>query len=214
MAIITISRNSYSMGTAVAEKVAQELGYECISREVLLEASVKFDIPEEDLRHALQDPPNIFQSFSHSKERYVAYVRAAFLRHVQRDNVIYHGLAGHFFLTGISHVLKVRLIAETTERVRAAAEQNHLSERAARSAVRKKDSQRRKWSQHLYGIDTSDPHLYALVIRVKKMNAETAAKLICHTAREDCFQATEESRQKLEELAMAAEIKANLVDWR
>ena len=39
MSIITISRGSSSMGKAVAEKVAERLGYHLISREVLLDAS-------------------------------------------------------------------------------------------------------------------------------------------------------------------------------
>ena len=42
MAIITISRGSYQKGKEVAEKVARKLGYECISREILLEASDEF----------------------------------------------------------------------------------------------------------------------------------------------------------------------------
>ena len=47
MSIITISRGSYSRGVEIAEKIAKRLGYECISREVLLEASKEFNIPEE-----------------------------------------------------------------------------------------------------------------------------------------------------------------------
>ncbi|MGO9691663.1 MAG: cytidylate kinase family protein, partial [Syntrophobacteraceae bacterium] len=46
MAIITISRGSYSNGKEVAEKVAQKLGYKCYAREVILEASKEFNIPE------------------------------------------------------------------------------------------------------------------------------------------------------------------------
>ncbi|MBW1912541.1 MAG: cytidylate kinase family protein, partial [Deltaproteobacteria bacterium] len=45
MPIITISRGSYSKGKEVAEKVSQKLGYECISRDVLLEASEEFNVP-------------------------------------------------------------------------------------------------------------------------------------------------------------------------
>ena len=37
MAIITISRGSYSKGKEIAEKLAEELVYECLSRDVLLE---------------------------------------------------------------------------------------------------------------------------------------------------------------------------------
>ncbi|MGO8880778.1 MAG: cytidylate kinase family protein [Desulfomonilaceae bacterium] len=46
MAIITISRGSYYRGREVAEKLAAQLGYECISREIILEASKEFNIPE------------------------------------------------------------------------------------------------------------------------------------------------------------------------
>ena len=46
MSVITISRGSYSRGKEVAEKVAKQLGYECISRDILLEASEEFNIPE------------------------------------------------------------------------------------------------------------------------------------------------------------------------
>ena len=46
MAIITISRGSYSKGREVAEKLAERLNYECISREILIEASEHFNTPE------------------------------------------------------------------------------------------------------------------------------------------------------------------------
>ena len=46
MSIVTISRGSYSRGKQVAEKLAEALGYECISREIIIEASELFNIPE------------------------------------------------------------------------------------------------------------------------------------------------------------------------
>ena len=43
MGVIKISRGSYSKGKEIAEKLAQYLGYECISREILLETSDHFN---------------------------------------------------------------------------------------------------------------------------------------------------------------------------
>jgi hypothetical protein len=43
MGVITISRGSYSKGKATAEKLAQLLGYECISRDILLEKKISMD---------------------------------------------------------------------------------------------------------------------------------------------------------------------------
>jgi|GEM_PF-991888 len=50
MAIISIARECCSHGAEIAEKVADMLGYECISREILLEAAYFFNIPEQKLR--------------------------------------------------------------------------------------------------------------------------------------------------------------------
>ncbi len=59
MSIITISRGSYSRGKEVAEKLAQDLGYECLSRDILLEASERFNIPELKLVRAIHDAPSM-----------------------------------------------------------------------------------------------------------------------------------------------------------
>jgi cytidylate kinase len=117
MAIITISRGSHSHGKEIAEKVAQKLGYECIAREILIEAADQFNIPEVKLIKALENAPTMRNSFTYGREKYVSFIEEAFLAHVQKDNVVYHGLAGHFFLKDIEHALKVRIIADIEDRV-------------------------------------------------------------------------------------------------
>jgi hypothetical protein len=112
MSIVTISRGSYSRGKEVAEELAQKLGYRCFSRDILIKASEQFNIPEIKLIRAIHDAPSILDRFTFGKERYVAYIRSALLEQVQKDDVVYHGLAGHFFLQGIPHVLKVRITAD------------------------------------------------------------------------------------------------------
>ena len=67
MTIITISRGSYSKGKEIAEKTAQKLGYECVSRDVLLEASEHFNIPEIRLIRALHDAPSILERFTYAR---------------------------------------------------------------------------------------------------------------------------------------------------
>ena len=100
MSIVIISRGAYSQGKEVAEKLAARLGYVCISREIILEASKHFNIPEIKLARAIHDAPSILDRFTYGKERYIAYIREALLHHFQKDNVVYHGLAGHFLSKG------------------------------------------------------------------------------------------------------------------
>ncbi|MEJ2724699.1 MAG: cytidylate kinase-like family protein [Deltaproteobacteria bacterium] len=212
MTIITVSRGSYSRGKEVAEKVAQELGYECISRDILIDASDQFHIPEIKLVRAIHDAPSVLNRFIHGKEKYIAYIRAALLKHVKKDNIVYHGLAGHFFLQGISHVLKARVIADLEDRVKEEMEREGISAEEARYTLLKDDEERRKWGLQLYGKDTRDSSLYDLVVHIKTKTVDDAVSLVVHAARLPSYQSTPESRKLLNDLALAAEVKAALVD--
>jgi len=214
MPIITISRGSHSRGGQIAEKVATILGYECVSREILLETSQHFNIPETKLVRALHDGPSVLERFTYGKERYVAFIAEALLEHVQKDNVVYHGLAGQFFLTGVSHVLKVRILADMEDRVSLVVERDGVSADAARRTIKKDDEERYKWAHSLYGVDTSDPVLYDLVIHVRQITVDDAADIICHTAKLPHFQATAESQAAMNDLVLAAQARGVIVeDW-
>jgi len=212
MAIITISRGSYSKGRETAEKVAAALGYDCISREVLVEASEHFNIPEIKLERALHDAPSILQRFTYGKERYLSYISAAILERVQGDNVVYHGLAGHFLLQGVAHVLKVRILAELEDRVILELERDpKLDRKEAAVRIRKDDEERRQWSLRLFGEDPWNPGLYDLVLHIHKLNVQNAVDIICHAARLEQFQASRASQAALDDLFLAARVRAQLI---
>jgi cytidylate kinase len=210
MSIVTISRGSYSRGQEVAEKLALAAGYDCISRDVLLDASEYSDIPEAKLVRAIHDAPSFFERYTYGKERYVAYIRAAIMRHVQKDNFVYHGLAGHFFLQGVPHVLKVRIIASLEDRIEEEMRREKISADEARRILTKDDEERRKWSLALYGIDTWDSSLYDMVLHIKTMTVEDAVDLILHNL-EGPFSTTPESQACLDDLVLAAQVEATLI---
>jgi len=212
MAIITISRGSYSKGKEVAEKVAARLGYECISREVLLDASGRFDIPEVKLIRAIHDAPSILERFSQGKQAYIAYIRSALARRAQKGNVVYHGLAGHLLLKGIPHILKVRIIANLEDRVKSEMSREKISEEEARSLILRDDQERRKWTRGLYGLDPWDSALYDLVVHIHKLTVDDAVAFICEAAKLKQFEATPEARRKMDDLVTACEVKAALAE--
>jgi cytidylate kinase len=212
MSIVTISRGSYSKGKEIAEKVAQQLGYGCIGRDAIIESSKEFNIPEIKLIRAIHDAPSILERFNLSKEKYLAYLRVTMLEHFQKDNVIYHGLAGHFFAKDISHLLKVRIIADMEDRVKLEMKRAGISKREALRLLKNDDKERRKWCKYIYGIDKWDPRLYDLVIHIKKITVNNATDIICHTVRLEQFKATPESQKSLDNMLIAAKVKAAVVD--
>ncbi len=212
MSVITISRGSYSHGREVAEKLALKLGYECVSREIILNASKHFNIPGMTLVRAVHDAPSVLDRFSYEKQRYVAYVRQALLDSLQKDNIVYHGLAGHYFLRGVPHVLKVRILAEMDDRVAEEMKREGLSAEEARRALTKDDEARSSWGHYVFGIDTADPSLYDMVVHIRSLTADDAVEIIGQAVKLPCFQTTVESRKAMQRLSIAARMQASLME--
>ncbi len=215
MPIVTISKGSFSHGEQVADLVSKRLGYSSLSREMLLEESAtEYNVPAALLVRAAYDPPSFWERVSGGKDKFVAYVRAALLGHLCRDNVVYHGLAGQYFVEGVSHVLTVRIIASCAERAAIVMKRDDVDEATATASINNDDAERRRWSSHLYGIEVADASIYDLVINVDKLSVEEAADIICTTLALDRFKTTPASQQNLADLALAAQIKASLVDLK
>jgi len=214
MPIITISRGSYSKGKTVAEKVGAKLGYECLARDAIIDASKEFNIPEIKLVRAIHDAPTILERFNYSKEKYLAYLQVTMLEHFRRDNIVYHGLGGHFFVKDISHVLKVRIIADMEDRVKLEVERMGISQEEALRILKNDDNERCRWSKYLYGIDTCNAGLYDLLIHIKKITVDDAADIICQAVSLKQFRTTAQSREALNRLLIAARVKVALIDVR
>ena len=97
MAIVAISRGSYTGGIAVAERLATELGHPCTSREVVLD-DMDSGVDERELQSTLQDPPRFWEKTPGRIPAHLNLVRAALLRRAQAGGLVYHGYAGHLLL--------------------------------------------------------------------------------------------------------------------
>ncbi len=211
MSIVTITRGSYSRGKEVAEKLAEKMGYACISRDILLEASEEFNIPEIKLVRALHDCPKVLERFWGGTERYVKYYRSALLEHVRRDKIVYHGLAGHFFLRDIPHVLKIRINADMNTRVKEEMHRENISAEEALYVLRKDDEERRKWGIQVYGMDPWDSRLYDMVINISTLTLEDAVDIIYGVLQKPTFQTTAASQKMVDDLALSAKQQIELL---
>ena len=212
MSVITISRGSYSYGREIAEKLAEKLGYQCISREIIIKASEEFNLPEIKLKRAIHDAPSVLDRFTFGKEKFICFARETFLKYARKDNIVYHGLAGHFFVKDIPNVLKVRIVADIEDRIVEEMKRENISEEKARYILVKDDQERRKWSMFLYGIDTNDPNLYDAVLHVDRLNVDDIVEILFHMANRPCFQTTPESIKILDDILLSAKVKSALIN--
>jgi cytidylate kinase len=210
MAIITISRGCYSHGKEIAEKIALKLGYECVSREILIEASQFFHVPEMKLLKSLHNAPSILERMTHGQDMYLSYVQAALLEHAKKDNLVYHGHAGHLLIPEISHVLKVRVIAEFNQRVDFLQQKQKISKEEAAIVLENEDRERAQWTRYLYKIDINDSKIYDIVLNIGRLKISDACDIICAASQYDTYKETPASRKAISDLALSSHIKAAL----
>lgn len=208
MSIITISRGFFSGGQALAERVAQRLGYRCISREVLVEAATKSGVPEPKLSQYLEKMPGMWERLTTSRRLYLIFIQAAMCEFAQQGRVVYHGLAGQQLLEGIDHVLKVRLIAPFEYRIKTAMEREGLSHTAAVRHIQQVDEERLRRMRYLFEIDWRDPALYDVIFNLEHMSLETIADVVVHMAQHPEYRPTPASEKALADLVLSCRVKA------
>jgi cytidylate kinase len=212
MAIITISRGTFSGGQGLAERVAEKLGCRCISREILVATSVKYGIPEEKLTEAVNGVPGVLEHLHSARKRYLACVRAVLVNEATDENLVYHGHAGHFLLKNVPHVLRIRVIANMEFRIKSAMERNNLNEDQAVAYIKRVDEERARWTRFLYHVDWRDPSLYDVVINIDCVNLDTACNILINTADLQQYRPTGQSRKIIEDLALSSHLEAIIVN--
>jgi osmotically-inducible protein OsmY len=211
MAIITISRGTFSGGNALAAQLANRLGYPSLGREeAIQEATKEYGISMEKLTSAVKNPPSIWQQAIGPRIAYLKCLTASILEHAKDGNLVYHGYAGHMLLVGISRLLRVRVIADKEFRIQAAMKQMNFKRIEAIDYIEKVDKERSRWTYFLYGLEWQDPALYDLVLNLERMTIEDACEVIACRINLADFKATPESQKTFDDSLLSSRVWASL----
>jgi len=210
MAIITISRGTFSGGKGMAECLSGRLGYHCIDRDALAEKAATARVSQQDIRAALEAPPVIPGRFNHKRYLYLALIQAALMEEVRSGKAVYHGLAGQLLLKGAPTLLRLRIVAPLEVRIRMAQERLNLGRDEVIRYIEKIDQDRRKWTRFLYGMDWGDPSLYDLVINLERVSIEQACALVIAVIERPEFEFSPERQAEMNDLALASRVRAEL----
>jgi cytidylate kinase len=210
MAIITISRGTFSGGKALAQTLGKEFGYRLLSREELLQAAAeRFGASEGELESALTHRPGFLERHRFTRLHYIHCVQAEMARAVQSDNVVYHGQAGYLLLRGVAHHLRVKVVADLEYRIKAAMERTNLTRDRTIEYIKELDEARDKWVERVYGVDRNDPTCYDLVINLEQISLPAACAIVAEVVQRD-FQTTPESQRVVDDLTFASAIRAKI----
>ena len=210
MPIITIYQGASGEGQELAETVAEALGYHCVGREVLVEASRRYGIPEAKLNEFVEKGPHWWERLLQDLRPYRIALQATLCELANDGKVVYHGHLGHELLPGIGHVLKVLLTAPIEFRIEQVRARQSLTEMAARHYIEEVDRARSRRLMAMFGTDWRDPNRFDLILNMSKMSREGAKRVIVEAAKLEEYQPTPASNQAFNDLALGSRVHSTL----
>jgi len=211
MTVLLISRGSMSGGQIIARCLAHRAGFTCLTREDLFAAVNNHGEIATKVMASIEKATRDYQRFSELRRPYKILMRLALLEYARRGNLAYFGYCGHLLVEGISHFIKVRLVAPVDLRVKTTMERLRCNKEEALDFIHRVDEERASWARFVYGKNLCDPALYDVCINMGRLSFDGVCSLLNLITQEKEYQPTEESLAALENLYLATMVEAALV---
>ncbi len=214
MPILAMTKEMWSLGTSIGQEVARQLGYEFIRQDIIREAAREYHALEAKLVEAVEEKPGFFEVLSETARRHHTFVAAEVYEFALRERVVILGRWSTQLLKEVDHAIRIRVCAPLDVRMRRFMEGLSVGEAEARKQIRHHDEGVASRIRQFFEVDWADPHGYDLTINTGKVSLAMAVAQVMRLAEAPEFQPTETSRRKLQNLALAAKVKATLKSHR
>jgi cytidylate kinase len=211
VSLIVISREMGSGGTQLGRVVAQRLGYRFADRELMLEAVKRYRLREDRLSQLEEGRPSFWERFDRDREQYLAYLRAVVYSFAADDDAVLTGRAAPFFFSGVNHALRVRVTAPPAVRAARLAEEARVTLAEAEGRIESYDRDSAARLEQVLGVDCNAGHGYDVVLNTERGTLDGYAAVLAEFVRHPPFRSTPESVQALRDRAIAAQVRAELM---
>lgn len=203
MAVITISRQTGSLGEEIAAQLSQNLKHELIDDRKIHELAESCDDEYKTACSAyeMETFKGFFERITFNRPAYRSLFEALNFELAGRGNVILLGRGVQVVLKDFAAVIKVRIVAPDEVRIARVAASMQLSLTEARDYVRNQDLNRRALLQSIYDVDLDDFQLYDMVINTGGFEVAAAVEMIAagvaHKARSQALDLPAEALQSM-----------------
>ena len=210
MAIIAISRQMGSEGYTIAAGVAKALNYDYVDRLMVVNAAKAYDVRAADLAQVADQHLSGWQAFNEEKLRYRTFLDAAYYKFAEKDNVVTAGRGIATLVHGISHALRIRIIAPFGVRVARTMKKENVDHAKATHRVHAYDQDVTARIGYLFGPAWMIPENYDLVINTARDDSALYTDMVVALASHPRFRPTPESTQLIKDRSLAAQVRASI----
>ena len=195
MAIITISRQSGSLGDELSLYLSQKLGCEVITRQYVME-NIFCDISEEEQERLSESSKHFLAIIPGKEVTYKEYLSTE-INSIANDsrNLIVLGLGGFEMLGNRPDVINIRVVASMNTRVSRISRQFNMTREEAEASIVNGDRKHKRFVSILWETDLSEIEAYDLTLNTDNLSVEECASsvLALMNKKEDRLQISKET---------------------
>ena len=194
MAIIAMTREMATLGRDVAAGLAERLGLDIVHHELVAQdIAERAGMRESEVQRFLGGEASLLDRWRVDSARVSRYTAEEILELAVKGNVLIRGWGATYLLRNVPHVVCVRICAPMADRERVLMQRLGIHDPAtARREIERNDAAHNGTMQRLFGIDWTDPALYALVLNTARIQVADCVEHIVKVAESPTFQETAE----------------------
>jgi cytidylate kinase len=211
MTVIAMTQEMATLGTDVAQGVAQALGLKVVQHEVGDSVAERMQLKRSLIRRVREGQAGWLEKRGVDSEVFAVYAADEILALAQEGNVVIRGWGATCILKGVSHIPTIRVCAPLANRVQwLMARLDSDDADLAREEIERSEAAHVARTQHNFGVDLLDPLRYDLTLNTGRVSVESCVEQVVALSKRPEFQPTTASAGKLRNLVLESRIRATL----
>ncbi len=170
MPVITISRQMGSLGDEIASALSRKLGWQLITRDLLMERFFPDIKPEQ--RTSLAESAKFYLSEYKDGKSFKDVLSESLLSMAEKESAVLLGFGSQLMFSGSDDALHIRIIASDSTRLSRIEKQFHLPDTSAQTLLSSTDRKHKRFVSHVFGKDSSDLSLYHLILNTDHLSVD------------------------------------------
>ena len=213
MAILTLTRQSGSLGDEVGMLLARRLGYTFYDKKEIEKRIIAKGLPKEEFMKFDERKPRFLDRFTKNRNKYLSYLSSVVLEMASEGNCVIVGRGAFLFLRDVPNHITLCFVAPHDFRL------NHIkdmtgitTDKIAEKLLANADRQQKQFYRSCFNYDLSDHSAIHATINTALSNADLTAEMIIAGIKNNFTPEVEAmGKKRIEELVLAHQMAGKLI---
>lgn len=179
MFVITISRQTASLGDEIAAELADKLGVKLITRNYVIDNWLSEIADEHDL-HMLRETSKYYLRTAQNGQTFKEYIIERLKKEAEEQSLVILGLGSQIIFKDYAHAVHIKVICSDGRRVKRIMEKYNIQQEQAVRTLDLSDRKHRRYVHRLFNKDWENISLYHMSINTDGLDIKEASNLIIH----------------------------------